>query len=123
MRACRRRVLRGGLALAGLGLLAGCGLAPPPGAARGGHHIAYAVGRYLALHPEAGSPAAALEAHACRACGAAVAPVRRSAWSERGHCRRCDRAEDERRRYREDPAYRARKLARQRARRRARAGG
>jgi hypothetical protein len=90
-------------------------------AARGGDHVARAVGRYLTLHPSAASPAPAAgasparPAYACRACGATVAPARRSAQAERGFCRRCYRAEQARRRYQEDPEFRARSLARNRA--------
>jgi hypothetical protein len=100
-----------------------------PIAAGGGLPAARAVGRYLALHPEAAIPAGAArrpgapEAYACRACGATVAPVRRSVQAERGLCRRCYHAEQARRRYRGDPEFRARSLARNRARRAGRALG
>jgi hypothetical protein len=81
-----------------------------------GANVARAVRRYLELHPEAATPAtaAASEPYACRACGAAVAPVRPSARIERGLCTRCYHAERARRRYREDPEYRARERARRR---------
>jgi hypothetical protein len=82
--------------------------------------VARAVDRYRGLHPEAGIPAAALEPYRCRGCGAAVAPLRPSARTERGLCTRCLRADSQRRRYREDPEHRARDLARRRARRRGR---
>jgi hypothetical protein len=81
--------------------------------------VTRAVDRYRGLHPEAGGPA--LEPYACRACGVAVAPVRWSARTERGLCTRCLHADHMRRRYREDPAYRARELARWRAKQRGRA--
>jgi hypothetical protein len=95
----------------------------------GGDGVARAVDRYLALRPEAAIPAGparrpgATEAYACRACGATFTPVRRSERAERLLCNRCYRAERARRRYRGDPEFRARSLARNRARRAGRALG
>ena len=54
-RPSRRRLLRGGLALAGLGLLAGCGILPPQ--AQGPSKVAR-IG-YLGLGPRAATGALA----------------------------------------------------------------
>jgi hypothetical protein len=100
-----------------------------PGGARGGAPAAHAVGRYRALHPSAATPVPAArrtgapEAYACRACGATVTPSRRSVQVERGLCKRCCQADYRRRRYREDPEYRARQLAYSAARQAGRASG
>jgi hypothetical protein len=99
---------------------AGAEIFRPSGAADGAS-LARAMRRYLELHPEA--TAAARAAYACRACGATVTPRRRSAQSERGLCGRCYHTDCERRRYREDPEHRRRKLARARARRDGRESG
>ena len=80
-----------------------------------------AARQFLELHREGRSAphrqqaAAAPGEYACCRCGVRVTPRQWSAMVNRQLCRRCRHLEHERERYRDDPEYRARKLAANRA--------
>jgi len=82
-----------------------------------------AVKRFLELHPEVPEPRPAIRSTSplsfdCRRCGVSVSLQWQPRAADAGLCTRCAHAERERRRYQNDPEYRARRVAADAERRR-----